>query len=143
MCVEITYLYPHCGCIARIGRYTCFHARNIAQTGFSLCCERYKTTEQMTMTGAKACNEHFVLLKREEKMQAKQKKRASEEMTDGEGESLVMVDGMLEKMSGAVNASFEDEDEGKEGGQGSGSDYGDGDGGGDVKHGERVIGLAA
>ena len=95
------------------------------------------------MTGAKACNEHFVLLKREEKTMAKQKKRTSEEMTDGEGESLVMVDGMMEKMSGAVNAPFEDEDEGKEGGQGSGSDYGDGDGGGDEKHGERVIGLAA
>jgi hypothetical protein len=142
MCVEITYIYPHCGCIARIGRYTCFHARNIAQTGFSLCCERYKTTEQVTMTGAKACNEHFVLLKREEKMNARQKKRASEEMTDGEGESLVMVDGMAEKMSGAVGAPFEGGDEGKEGGQGSGSDYGDGEGG-DEEHGERVIGLAA
>jgi hypothetical protein len=146
MCVEITYLYPHCGCIARIGRYTCFHASSIAKTGFSLCCERYKTTQQLTMTGAKACKEHFVLLKREEKMKAKQKKRASEEMMDGEGESMVMVDGMVDgmvgRMSGAVDAPFEDDDEGKERGQGSGSDYGDGEGG-DEEHGERVIGLAA
>jgi hypothetical protein len=143
MCVEITYIYPHCGCIARIGHYACLHARDIAKTGFSLCCGRYKMTQQLTMTGAKACNEHSELLEREENMKAQQKiKRTSEEMmTDMEEKCLEMVDDLVDRMSGAVDTSFQDGDKGKEGGQGSGSDYSDGDGG-DEKHGEMVIGLA-
>ncbi|KAE9368741.1 hypothetical protein N431DRAFT_470428 [Stipitochalara longipes BDJ] len=118
MCVEITYLYPHCGCIARIGSYACYHASHTAKTGFSLCCARYKTTEQETRTGARACEAHVKLLAREGKVK---RKKVREEGAGGEGEGEVM--------SGAVEGFCEGECESE--------------GEGDAEHGERVIGHAA
>jgi len=134
MCVEITYLYPHCGCIARIGSYACYHASQIAKTGFSLCCARYKTTEQETRTGARACEAHLKLLGGEGKVKRKKKVRKDEE-GDGEGE----------------NGEGRGEGDGEEGVSMSGAvqgfiDYEGQDGSeceGDLEHGERVIGLTA
>jgi hypothetical protein len=98
MCVKIRYLYPNCGCAFRIGHYTCFHAKQIAKSGFNLGCERYKETEQVMRTGEMACKEHLALLERQkQKQRVRIQERTSEEVTDrsgeGEGESLMDVDG--------------------------------------------------
>ena len=123
MCVEITYIYPHCGCISRIGSYACYHASHIAKTGFSLCCERYKTTQQDTRTGDPACAAHLKLLATEGKVKRK-RKTVQEEGSDGLG---VEGEGVL--MSGAV--------------QGLGEGESEGEGEGDLEHGERVMGIVA
>jgi hypothetical protein len=106
MCIEITYLYPHCGCISRIGRYTCYTASHISKTGFTISCERYKKTEQEMRTGPLACPEHLKLLE----LRPKVVQRMSEELTDveeREGEKL-LLDGVL--MSGGVDGPSEKEE---------------------------------
>jgi hypothetical protein len=97
MCVEIRYVFAHCGCAYRIGHYTCYHAKHIAKTGFSLGCDRYKKTEQEMRTGKIVCNEHLALL---ERPLVREQERTSEETTDrdGEGESLMGID-----LDGGVN----------------------------------------
>jgi len=130
MCVEITYLYPHCGCISRIGSYACYHASHIAKTGFSLCCERYKTTQQDTRTGDPACGAHIKLLATQRK--AKKKKRKVKEELEGSDGMGVEGEGEEEVcMSGAVQ------------GVGERKEYESEEGEGDMEHGERVIGLPA
>jgi hypothetical protein len=140
MCIEINYFYPHCGCIARIGHYTCYQARNIATTGFSLCCERYKKTEQEMKTGPLACPEHLKLL--EERGKRKHIEPRTSEETDGEGERLIMGDGgdgLM--MSGAVDGPREENGKGEGHGEGS-RNLGDGEVDLNVEHGARKIGLA-
>ncbi|KUJ24193.1 uncharacterized protein LY89DRAFT_662950 [Mollisia scopiformis] len=57
MCIEIHYIYKHCGCISRTGHYTCFSATQ-AQHEWSPLCPRFKRTTQTARLGEKTCLKH-------------------------------------------------------------------------------------
>ncbi|KAE8451168.1 hypothetical protein EG329_004840 [Mollisiaceae sp. DMI_Dod_QoI] len=89
MCIELRYVYKDCGCLAKIGTWTCGTAKQAKQS-WSPSCARFKTTQQILRVGERTCLHHVGLVLRELTPELIEAKEGEGEL---EGESSVIAVG--------------------------------------------------